>query len=173
MKTVTLSGKRAAGRVALIDDEDWALVSGYRWWVLEFERKGRTAGPYAYTRNVRDDGLPEWLYMHRLITGWPITDHIDHDGLNNQRSNLRPASRAQNQHNRRIQPGTSRFKGVHWVTEDRRWRAMIHVNGTVHYLGSFVNEDDAALAYNAAAIRLHGAYAYLNPVDRKPTAPAA
>jgi hypothetical protein len=173
MMTVALSGKRAAGRVALIDDEDWPLVAPHLWWVLEFERKGRRAGPYAYSKLIRDDGSQVPLYMHKLITGYPMTDHIDHDGLNNQRSNLRPATRSQNQQNRRSRTGTSSFKGVHWVTAARRWRAAICINGTTRHLGHFASEEEAALAYNAAALQAFGAYACLNPVGGGPAIPAA
>lgn len=172
MKAVPLRGKRAAGRVALIDDEDWPLVEPYPWWVLEFERKGRMAGPYVYTALIGHDGRRPPLYMHKLITGWPMTDHIDHDGLNNQRSNLRPATRSQNQHNRRSRTGTSRFKGVYWNSRERRWRAQISVNGAMRYLGSFASEEAAAGAYNSAAIKFFGAYACLNSIDAKPAVPA-
>jgi hypothetical protein len=176
MKAVQLSGKRAAGRVALVDDEDWPLVADHLWWVLENKRKSGTSlhGPYAYTEFRDGDGRLVRPYMHSLITGWPMTDHIDHDGLNNQRFNLRPATSAQNLHNQRLRVGAaSRFKGVTWHAKRRKWQARIGIGGRNLYLGLFASEEDAALAYNAAALEIYGAYAYLNPVDGKPTAPAA
>ena len=167
MKTVTLSGKRGAGRVALVDDEDWPLVAPYRWCVLEFKRSGRIAGPYAITYNVDRTAK----LMHSLITGWPLVDHRDHNGLNNRRSNLRPADASQNQANKRgTLNSSSIYKGVHWHSARRKWRAEICFRGVRRHLGSFEREDEAALAYNAAATETFGAYAYLNEV--KSTEPA-
>jgi hypothetical protein len=103
--------------------------------------------------------------MHKLITGWPKTDHIDHDGLNNQRSNLRPATTAQNNHNQRPQRNTSsRFKGVTWHKRIGKWQAAIKVADKNRHLGVFPDEEDAARAYNAAAVEAYGEYAYLNEV---------
>lgn len=168
MREITLRGRKAAGRVALVDDEDYELVAAHSWWVLEFERKGRKAGPYAYTKVRRDDGRQTWLYMHNLIMGRKWIDHIDHGGLNNQRHNLRAASRAQNQHNQQARPpASSRYKGVHWHTKGRKWRAAISVNGKGRHLGMFVSEEAAALAYNAAALEAFGPFACLNQIDSR------
>lgn len=173
MSRIPLRGARAAGRVALIDGKDRRLVSGYAWQVLESKRKGRKPTAYAYAR-IRRDGREVTVYMHRLITGWPMTDHINHDGLDNRRRNLRPATPAQNAQNRRPHPGTSsRYKGVGWNRRGRNWTAVINLAGRRLYLGHFTNEEDAALAYNAAALEAWGDYAWLNPVDGAPEAPAA
>src|SRR5580704_8392166 len=98
METVPLHGKKAAGRVALVDDEDYELVMQYRWHVWETPPTAtrRGTGPYAranigYGRSERRSAA-----MHCLIMGQRGIDHIDHDTLNNQRSNLRPASHRQN-----------------------------------------------------------------------------
>jgi len=173
---IALSGKKGTGRAALIDDEDWPLVEGRKWRLFEYPSAPgrRNKGPYAITRVYRADGKPTTMLMHTAITGWPRTDHEDHNGLNNQRSNLRPATSAQNQHNRRSNiKGSSRYKGVHWVTGHRRWRAMIRIDGTQRYIGQFTSEEEAALAYNYAALEIYGAYACLNPVDGKTGYPAA
>jgi hypothetical protein len=166
MRTVRLGGKIAAGRVALVDDEDYDLVMQYTWHVLEEIRGARTYGPYART-NVYLGGRRRTIGMHKLITGWPQTDHADRNGLNNQRSNLRPATTIQNTHNQRPQTGrSSAFKGVRWhpgkTERGGRWAAAIKLNGTVHYLGHFLSEEDAARAYDAAARELHGEFAYTN-----------
>jgi hypothetical protein len=90
-----------------------------------------------------------------------MTDHSDGDGLNNQRSNLRPATTAQNNYNQSPQAGTSsRFKGVTWHKKRRKWQASIKVNGKFHYLGLFSDEEKAARAYADAAIAIQGSYAY-------------
>ena len=164
METVTLHGKKAAGRVALVDDEDYDLVMGYRWNVKEEVRNGLPHGPYATTLYTVEGKLRVML-MHKFLTGWPRTDHIDHNGLNNQRSNLRPATHAQNQQNARSGCGTSIYKGVSWDKRARKWRAVIRPERVQRYLGFFVNEEDAARAYDAAALELYGEYACINFPD--------
>jgi len=159
MRTIPLGGKKAAGRVALIDDEDYELVALHAWSLLA-SRKG---GPYAKT-NVRNAaGQRATIYMHTMITGWPLTDHRNHDGLDNQRANLRPATQAQNNANQRAREGlTSRYKGTYWHRGGRKWAAQIQIDGTNHHLGLFSGEDDAARAYDAAALAAWGEFAHLN-----------
>lgn len=165
MKEVLLVGAKAAGRVALVDDEDFDLVSQYRWVVREQLVEGRRPnGPYAHTHSgPRHQRV--CLLMHTLLTGWPLTDHINHNGLDNQRANLRPATDAENRHNSRPVVGTSsQFKGVTWHRGVRKWQAQIGAAGKCRYLGCFASEEDAALAYNEAALELFGPRAFLNEV---------
>ena len=166
MKTVPLYGKKAAGRVALVDDEDYELVMQYRWNVLEAIRGDRGHGPYAVT-NIGGRKNRQVLLMHKLLTGYPMTDHIDHDGLNNQRSNLRPATPLLNQRNKRGNlVGTSQFKGVCWASGEGKWLAQICIHGRRRFLGLFSSEEDAARAYDSAAREAFGEYACLNfPVE--------
>lgn len=101
--------------------------------------------------------------MHRTImpapTGLQI-DHIDGDGLNNRRSNLRLATNAQNQHNRRFHAGNkSGFKGVFWDPSRSQWMAQITLNGEKVYLGRFRDISDAVAARAKAGEGLHGAFA--------------
>lgn len=161
MKTVSLYGAKAAGRMALVDDEDYALISRYRWHVFEVPRDGRTLGPYARTKPAKSPGF----FMHTLITGWSRVDHADCDGLNNQRYNLRPATVLQNNVNQRpYSNAASQYKGVFRIRGGRRrhWYATIRPNGCRVYLGSFADEETAARAYDAAALAEWGKYAYLN-----------
>jgi hypothetical protein len=159
MRTVPLNGRAAAGRVALVDDEDYGLVSSYNW-RIRFHPNGQ-----AYA-----DGIPKGagtkvkrIYMHILIMGTKGVDHRDHDGLNNQRYNLRPATKKQNARNsRRHCDGSSRFKGVSWDKSRGRWRAQITVNGKMRMLGRFAGEADAARVYDAAAAEAFGEFACLN-----------
>ena len=95
MMTVPLGGKKAAGRVALVDDEDYELVNQYRWHVREDARPGHRSGPYAGTCLPGPGGKFVFVFMHTLVTDFPKPDHIDGNGLNNQRSNLRPATAGQ------------------------------------------------------------------------------
>jgi AP2 domain len=150
MKTVPLSGKHAAGRVALVDDEDYDLVSQYKW-------LAHVDGDRVYARATSKGHVP----MHKLITGQPATDHRNGDGLDNQRKNLRPATKAQNNHNQRPRRGTSsRFKGVTWHKQRGKWQAEIKVNGKSRYLGLYASEEEAAAVYAAAALQVQGEYAY-------------
>lgn len=172
MRTVPLHGNKAAGRVVRVDDEKYDLVMHYRWYVKEVApRKGnRGIGPYALAvfendplGRIAPDGHSHSLLMHSLITGWPLVDHEDRDGLNNQRYNLREATGQQNHFNR---PGdvdtSSQYKGVFWNPRKRYWHANIMASGEPFSLGSFLSETEAAIAYDAAASEKHGAFAYLN-----------
>ena len=167
MKTVPLYGKKSAGRVAVVDDEDYDLVMQYRWHVVELSRPGRPCGPYAVTELYESQtGRMRATRMHRLLTGWPRTDHVDHNGLNNQRSNLRPASSGQNGANRRPNlRASSQFKGVRWYPKLSKWCARVTKDGHTFHLGYFTSEIEAARAYDAAALTLWGEYAYLNNPD--------
>jgi len=164
MKTVPLHAAKAAGRVALVDDEDYELVAPHRWRVAEQERKGsRPSGPYAVTV-IRQGGRQVQVSMHKMITGWPLTDHVNHNGLDNRRSNLRPATMVQNGQNSlpNVRRGSSRHKGVHWHSRSRLWIARIRHQGKQRHLGCFASENEAAAAYDAAAQELFGEYALLN-----------
>jgi hypothetical protein len=94
---------------------------------------------------------------------WLWVDHRDHDGLNNQRCNLRLATPSANACNIRKRAGTtSRFLGVYWNKRMRRWHAQIKAGGRRHSLGLFDREEDAAAAYDNAAREWFGEFATLN-----------
>lgn len=105
--------------------------------------------------------------MHRLILGLPFGDrrhgdHIDGNGLNNRRSNLRIVTRRQNAMNRRGDDGSSsQYKGV-YLYKNGSWQSYIYAKGKRHHLGYFAEEVDAALAHDEAALQLHGPYAKFN-----------
>ena len=165
MREIPLYGGKAAGRVALVDDDDYELVMRYRWNVHERVRQGahslKKTGPYAFTVIVKD-GRQKWITMHQVLTGYPMTDHIDHDGLNNQRSNLRPTNKSRNAANQRPRTdGSSRYKGV-YLSKDGYWHARVQVDGKRVHLGRFSSEEEAARAYNRRMVEIHGAHAYLN-----------
>lgn len=106
--------------------------------------------------------------LHRLIIETDrVIDHINGDGLDNRRANLRPCLRRENVLNsaKTGLPTTSRYKGVCWLSRTRKWQAYIKVNRKQRSLGYFDNEVDAALAYNAAARIEFGEFAWLNPVE--------
>jgi len=172
---VPLHGKKAAGRVALVDDEDYDLVMQYSWHVDEYQRKNRRGmhGPYAMA-NARGPKPHTMIRMHTLITGWALVDHRDGNGLNNRRSNLRDVTGTQNAANQRKRVGRSlsRYKGVTWHRRDHKWKAQIKDGSRRRHIGNFINEDDAARAYDAAALAAWGEFALLNFPDMPPVAPA-
>lgn len=148
------------GKIALINDADLLLISPYtwcaqhtrhHWYAITFIGSGHTA-----RRRVS---------MHRLLMSAPPgiqVDHIDGDGLNNQRSNLRLGTNGQNQANRRTAFGASRFKGVNREKRGKPWRAAIKVDGRKIHLGAFENEIEAARAYDRAALERFGEFACTN-----------
>lgn len=157
MKTIQLS----QGLVAKVDDEDHERLSQYKWCVAK-----RAIVWYA-CRNVRlEDRRKAQILMHRDILTPPrgfVIDHIDHDGLNNQRSNLRVVTQGENLMNARKRRGTSsRFKGVYWDKREQRWVASITVDGKCHWIGQYTDEERAARAYDVFARGLVGHVAWAN-----------
>jgi hypothetical protein len=157
---VALSGKYGAGRFALVNAADYPLVAPYRWRVQEIRQPGVQPLAYAVTSVRRPDGRESTLHMHKLITGWKLTDHVNHDGLDNRRWNLRPATVSQNLGNQRktVGPTSSQYKGVSRGRAERKWQARICGSP----LGYFASEADAARAYDAAAFARWGDFAWLN-----------
>lgn len=149
----------------LIDDDDFDRISQRRWCL-------RPDG-YVVSHKV-SNGKYKLVWLHRFIMKLADDDPHDVDHKNGNRldyrkSELRIATRAQNAANRQPNTGskTSRFKGVSWHTQSGKWAAHIQsrVNGNrPKNLGHFVDETEAARAYNTAALKLWGEFARLNPV---------
>lgn len=151
------------GKVALVDDEDFELVNQFKYFT--FDSRGKN---YAKTRYKEPNGPWRSFLMHRLILNPPSgaqVDHIDGDGLNNQRGNLRLCSVAENSRNRKPMYASSRYKGVSWSKEKKKWSAHICVDGLHINLGAYVKEEDAAMVYDQAAHKSFGEFAYLNFPD--------
>lgn len=150
MKEIILSG----GQTAIVDDADYELVSAHKW-------KLDSTGRYV-VRNLRK----RTLYMHRMLLKAPTgldVDHINGNGLDNRRENLRLATHAQNQCNQKIRTdNSSGYKGVRWHSGDRRWRARITFQGREIWLGNFSTAELAHAAYCSAAQKLHGQFARFN-----------
>ena len=148
-------------QVALIDDEDLLKVTGYGWYL---HSEGYAAAP------IYADGVSNTVYMHRIIANRKLVDHHDRNKLNNQKTNLRDASRSQNGANRAksARPASSSFKGVCWDNACQKWVACVQpsINGKKKFIniGRFIDERDAARAYNEKAVQLFGEFALLNTV---------
>lgn len=158
------------GKTAIIDDCDYESVVRFKWhtqhggvtvrryYAFHNSSMGRVGGK---TRNC-------WVNMQNLIMrpmrGF-LVDHIDHDGLNNRRYNLRICTVAQNNRNqRKLRNCSSKYKGVTWVEERQMWHARIITNGRRHHLYYGKDEREAARRYNDAAIEHFGEFACLNVI---------
>lgn len=154
------------GEFATVDDEDFEWLNQFRWYYV------RCGGSWEYAlRNVVVGGRRRTQGMHRLILGeveGRCSDHINGDGLDNQRANLRACTHTENMRNRRKHKNnTSGFTGVHWRNSTKKWRAQIDADGRKRHLGYFDDIEEAARAYDAAALKLHGEFATLNfPVGK-------
>lgn len=149
------------GKFAIVDDENYDWLSRYKWHAVKNYNNCYAA------RKIYKDGKWITISMHREILNPPAdmeTDHVGHDGLNNRISNLRIATRAENQHNRRSQGHSSKFKGITWLKNNKKWVSRISFNCGNIYLGCFNSETDAAKAYNEMAKKLFGEYACLNEI---------
>ncbi len=181
--------------ICLIDDSDGWMLDGWYWWSGKPGRRagvkagrplyyaaGEPSAPQAIAE-ARLAGIPTTFPMHRRILGMgPYStdrrdvDHVNGDGLDNRRENLRATTRPQNLANTAGRGGTSSFKGVSFESQTRRWKAQITVDGRHRGLGRYDTEEEAAFAYNAAAFEAWGDHARLNDVPddvvpvRKPRA---
>jgi hypothetical protein len=158
------------GYVTIIDpiDIDLSLV---RWQLLDSRNGGQGKNIYA-SRVIRSLGKRHTQYLHREILQRMLgrdlgsheqVDHIDGDGLNNTRSNLRLASSAQNMRNRRKRPNTrSALKGISWNKRRQKWHASIFVDGRSINLGLYQAPEEAHAAYCEAAKKYHREFARMD-----------
>ena len=159
-------------KFALVDDCDYEYLLNWKWYYSEQRNSPKHLTGYARTCLPGSRSCRSSIYMHRIIAarkGLHITgrrvDHKDQNGINNRRHNLRLATRSQNGANRKLNlNSTSGLKGVHWHQRDQVWVARISVEGVRLQLGSFPSPIKAAKAYNKAAKKYFGKFAYLNKV---------
>ncbi|MHB8890372.1 MAG: hypothetical protein ACYC46_16295 [Acidobacteriaceae bacterium] len=148
------------GQIALIDDEDFELVSKHKWCARWAQC---TKSFYAQTAIRKPDGRKTTLQMHRLIMSaqpGQQVDHIHHLTLDNRKSELRLCTVSQNNRNavKRID-NTSGYKGVSWHKQKQKWVARIMLNGTQKHLGSYATAELANAVRCSAAHDLHGEFA--------------
>jgi len=154
--------KLTQGKIALVDDNDFDHLNQWKWYA-SFDKSANT---FYASRTVHGE-TNKTIRMHRVIMkvddGSVLVDHADHNGLHNFRSNLRIATKGQNNSNVRAHKGgTSKYLGVSWNKQNSKWRTVIHKDGKQTRLGHFEQEKDAAVAYNLAATNLYGQFANLN-----------
>lgn len=150
--------------IVLVDNEDYDKLIKYKWYIKRIKKRN---SDYAHTK-IKINGKWYNKLIHRIILN-PLDseqiDHIDCNGLNNQKNNLRIVTDSQNKMNRIPQKkSTSEFKGVYWYKEYNKWVSKIKKNKVSYHLGYFIDEIDAAKAYNEKAKELFKEYAYLNKV---------
>lgn len=158
MKEINLT----LGKTAILDDDDFAILRKWKWQAIKSKQTY-----YA----VRTEYKPSkrTVYMHKEILSRPgfQTDHIDHNGLNNTKANLRLATITQNNRNKSKANG-KQFKGVYLSStiiagkKYSYWRSKIRYDGNEINLGNFKSEQEAARAYDSAAKKYHGEFASAN-----------
>lgn len=161
------------GLVTFVDDDDYEYLAQWKWHAA----KGNST--FYAVRNLwtgkRKNRKCITICMHRLILGLKnpkqFTDHIDHNGLNNQKSNLRVCTPAQNSRNtsKRVTKNNSKYLGTFYRKKvssgSKKWMATIQHDNKNYHLGHFNTEEEAAIAYNKKAIELHGEFANVNQVQ--------
>ena len=158
------------GKFAIVDADDFERVSEFKWcynnWGTGYADRRQHIG-YKDGKQIRKN-----IYMHRFIMGVEDSkvhvDHINHDTLDNRKSNLRLCTHVENMRNRKIQKGgSSKYKGVYKYSDNRvkPFKAKIQFNYKNIYLGTFATELEAAIAYNKAALHYFGEFALLNDVS--------
>lgn len=165
MKQIELTQRK----VALVDDADYEWLNQFKWFAQQ-HRNTWYAGRHSHQIGSKKVNVK----MHREILGLApgakgLSDHRDGNGLNNQRSNLRVCTAAENSQNRRPKKHTSsKFKGVSWDKGERKWVAYIQHQKKMMTLGYFKNEAEAARTYDKKAKELFGEFAWLNfPLEEK------
>jgi len=160
MKTIPLS----QGQVALVDDDDYERLNKHKW---HARWSPKTQSFYALRSSKKGEGLPRHtIYMARDIMHAQLgqeVDHKSHDTLDNRKVNMRLCTCSENLGNqKRHKKHSSQHKGVYWHKQHHKWHVYISCKGCRHHLGYFYDEDDAGHAYDRAALKYHGEFAWLN-----------
>jgi hypothetical protein len=160
--------KLTQGQYALVDDDDFERLNQFKWYVY------KTNSVYRPARKIRVSGKQKNIHMHQEIMGTFgkghnfSVDHIDHNPLNNQKENLRVCNNSENIRNQKVRVNktkTSIYKGVCLYMRYNKFISQIRFENKQIHLGYFINEKDAACAYNKKALELFGEFACLNKID--------
>ncbi len=154
MKQIKLS----QGKFALVDDGDYSFLSQWKWCAKEGNNTFYAVRTDCITGRI--------IRMHRVLLDVPngiYADHVDMNGLNNQRLNIRLCTKSQNNCNRGTQSNnTSGYKGVNWHKKSKLFQVNIAYKNKQIYLGCYKSKHEAAKAYNKKALELHGEFAFQN-----------
>lgn len=167
VKKIDISTPKYPDTYALVDDDDYERIISFGKWRA---MRGKTT-LYA-VRWVLVGRHKKIHMMHRAVMGlnperFPSVDHINHNGLDNRKSNLRVCTNSENGRNKSAQGNNaSGYKGVSWKGRDKRWRATIRAMGKHIHLGTFDTPEAAADAYDKAALKYHGEFARTNAMIR-------
>jgi hypothetical protein len=152
------------GKVAIVDDDDFEYLNQFNW---QATKNGNTF--YARRNFTVSNNKQNKIYMHRLILKPEknmVIDHLNGDGLDNRKCNLRICTHGENMRNSKIPINNkSGYKGVSLDKNINKFRCRLYVNGQNIHIGYFIDPFDAARAYNAAALKYHGEFAHLNKID--------
>lgn len=143
-------------------DKDLSWLAGKYKWTLDSRKRYAVTGTYEVAGKRIGN-----VYLHRVVVGIDaggIVDHICRDTLDNRRSNLRIVDNRINQLNTAHRGGTSQYRGVCWAIRQKKWVAHLKNNSKTKHLGYYINEIDAAKAYNKGAVEFFGEHATLNDV---------
>lgn len=156
--------KLTKGQVAIVDDEDYIKINQYKWCVYK-----KYNGKYYAKRGIKVNKKSKSILMHRQILDYPDTEEIDHingNGLDNRKENIRICNRSQNKGNvNKYSNNLSGYKGVCWCKVKKRWRVTIQYIGKQTYLGYFDDIIEAAKIYDKKARELFGKFAKTNFID--------
>lgn len=156
------------GHVAIIDNEMYDRVMRFKWHVFIAKRKNGNV--YYASTGIHKGLIRTTFFIHQLIMNFPQrgfeVDHINRNGLDNRIQNLRICTPSQNKMNMKPPVNKSSiYKGVVRRIKNKTFESCIFVNGRSIYLGRFKSEVDAAIAYNNAALKYFGEFAWLNTID--------
>ena len=171
MKEIIIESKKFGIHTLIVDDEDYEETMKFKWSLKEGQNTF-----YAHRKQKKNEPKPKSeVKLHRVVMRVTdpkrIIDHIDGNGLNNQKSNLRVCNDGENKRNIMVdcdqtRNSSSLYKGVHWNKNNKRWMSRIQLNGRTINLGSFTSEIAACRMYDISAIKYFGKYACLNfPIE--------
>jgi len=152
------------GQFAIVDDEMYDYLNQWKWFANNHN------GKFYVVRNITvSNNKQNKIYMHRLILKPEknmVIDHLNGDGLDNRKCNLRICTHAENMRNSKISINNkSGYKGVSYQENRNNYRAQIKFNNKTINIGDFIDPIDAARAYNDAALKYHGEFANINKID--------